>query len=137
MRQRLVGLALALLLLLGCNPAEQTTAVITINAFRTAAQVSPLLRHPDLDRAASWQAARMARQRRIYHSRDLTVGAPSGWSILGENVAAGPSLSAALQALENSPPHRQNLIDTRFAYVGIGTVTRDGVVYLVQLFMGL
>ncbi|MBK7156210.1 MAG: hypothetical protein IPH72_31300 [Sandaracinaceae bacterium] len=54
--------------------------------------------------------------------------------VVGETVARGRSLQAALQALSESPSHRMTLVDRRFTDVGFGTVRGAGGTCVVALF---
>jgi uncharacterized protein YkwD len=71
----------------------------------------------------------------LSHS-SLSDGVPPGWSALGENVAYNSSLAGAFTALENSPAHRANLLDTRYTRVSIGVVLQDGKYWVTQEFYG-
>lgn len=135
MRRLLVVLA-ALLMLTACNPLLDAQAATQLGAFRSSNGASVLVRDSILDRKAEWQAARMAHRKMIFHSQDLKVGVPTGWTVIGENVGSGGSVEAIEAALEVSPPHRTNLLDPRFKRYGVATVVRDGVTYLVQVFVG-
>src|SRR5712691_8897388 len=74
----------------------------------------------------------------IYHNMTgyISVGrSDMGASFLGENVAMGTSIDYAQSALINSPAHRQNILDPRFNYVGIGAATdAAGQVYITEDF---
>lgn len=54
--------------------------------------------------------------------------------VVGETVARGRTLQAALQALSESPSHRMTLVDPRFTDVGFGTVRGAGGTCVVALF---
>ena len=54
--------------------------------------------------------------------------------VVGETVARGRSLQAALQALSERPSHRMTLVDRRFTDVGFGTVRGAGGTCVVALF---
>jgi hypothetical protein len=72
----------------------------------------------------------------IYHSTsgELKTAAGSGWSQLGENVGRGGTVSSLHQAFMNSPGHRANILG-EYNYVGIGTGTKEGVLYVTVVFM--
>jgi len=54
--------------------------------------------------------------------------------VVGETVARGRTLQAALHALSESPSHRMTLVDRRFTDVGFGTVRAAGGTCVVALF---
>lgn len=54
--------------------------------------------------------------------------------VVGETVARGRDLQAALRALSESPSHRMTLVDPRFTDVGYGTVRQPGGTCVVALF---
>lgn len=54
--------------------------------------------------------------------------------VVGETVARGRSLQAALRALSESPSHRMTLVDQRFTDVGYGTVRGASGTCVVALF---
>jgi uncharacterized protein YkwD len=136
MRRLLVTVALLLAVFTGCNPVQEQYALQAINAFRATAGAPALVRSAELDRAAAWQVARMAHLGQLQHSRDLATGLAPGWTILGENIAAGPSVEAVVLALEQSAPHRLNLLEVRFKRIGVAVITRGSTVYIVELFAG-
>lgn len=72
----------------------------------------------------------------IYHSSEaeLKAAAGSGWSKIGENVGRGGSVSSLHQAFMDSPGHRANILGD-YNYVGIGTGTSNGVLYVTVVFM--
>lgn len=132
----LVVLAFAGVALSGCqNPVEQTN-VTDVNEVRAAVVLPELVRSAELDVKARAQADRMARRGTIFHSTNLATGVSGGWTSIGENVAMAGSLEQAQAALEASPPHYANMTDRAFNQVGVGVVTRNGVVYVVQVFVG-
>ena len=139
-RMRLPGLLIALVVgvfaLAACNPIYEADALSRLNQLRTAHGLTALVRDPVLDRKANAQAVRMARQEQISHSPDLKVAVPDGWKALGENVGVGPSIAVIHDALVNSPGHLANMLDARFGKVGLGSVQRNGRIYLVQFFEG-
>lgn len=60
----------------------------------------------------------------------------TGWSLVGENIAAGQRSPAEVQAAwMNSPGHRANILTADFTHVGVGHVaTEDGRIFWTQLF---
>jgi uncharacterized protein YkwD len=106
-----------------------------INGVRARAGLPELVRSPELDAKAVAQANRMASRGTIYHSKNLASGVSGGWQAIGENVALAGSVDQAQAALEASPGHYANMVNPAFNQVGIGVVSRGGVVYVVQVFV--
>ena len=80
--------------------------------------------------AANW-AAHMSQQQALSHNPNLASqleshGSPN-WTTYGENVAAGSPSSAdqMFQDYMNSPEHRDNILNSHYRYVGVGTVFAD------------
>jgi uncharacterized protein YkwD len=61
---------------------------------------------------------------------------PNGWSSLGENVAMGPTLDSAFDALVKSAPHRANMLNPKFKKAAIGVVERGGYFWITEVFIG-
>ena len=132
----LIALVVGLFALSACDPVLEQADLTALNALRTSRGLGALVRDATLDRKASAQAVRMARQETIFHSADLTLGVQAGWSVIGENVGVGGTVPTIQTALENSPGHMANMVDPRFRRVGVGAVQRNGKIYLVQVFVG-
>ena len=132
----LIALVVGIFALSACDPVLEQADVAALNSLRTGQGLSALVRDAALDRKASAQAVRMARQETIFHSADLKMGVPDGWTVIGENVGVGGSIASLQEALKNSPSHLANMLDPRFRRVGVGAVERNGRIYLVQVFVG-
>ena len=132
----LVVLAFVGVALTGCQSAADQTNVTDLNEVRATVVLPELVRSAELDVKARAQANRMARSGTIFHSTNLAAGVPGGWSSIGENVAMAGSVDQAQAALEASPPHYTNMTNGAFNQVGVGVVIRNGVVYVVQVFVG-
>jgi len=128
--------ALVSLVLAACQPESETNNLGAINQLRASVVVPELTRVGELDAKARAQADRMAKRGTIFHSQNMAGGVSPGWSIIGENVASAGSIEAAEAALEASPPHYQNLTNPAFNQVGIGVTVKNGVYYVVQVFVG-
>ncbi len=132
----LIALVVGIFALSACNPVLEQADLTALNALRSSQGLPTLVRDSALDRKASAQAVRMARQETIFHSSDLKLGVPDGWSVIGENVGVGGSIATIQEALKNSPSHYENMVDPRYRKVGVGAVERNGRIYLVQVFVG-
>lgn len=109
-----------------------------VNQQRAAAGVAPLQVQPWAASTAAAHSVDMANSGTIYHNMTgyMAVGhGAMGATFLGENVAMGTNIDYAQSALINSPPHRQNILDPRFNYLGVGAATdANGQVYLTEDF---
>ncbi len=135
-------LALLLALLVGASlaactptPTAESVNLVDLNEVRASMGLAELVRTPELDAKAKAQADRMARRATIFHSQNLASGVPGGWASIGENVALAGSADEAQRALEASPPHYANMVDPAFNQVGIGISVRNGITYVVQVFV--
>lgn len=136
-RGAIAGVLLVIgMVLTACGSSDAATNAADIDRLRASVGVGQLTRVAALDTKAQAQADRMASRGRIYHSTSLESGVPAGWSSIGENVASAGTIQEAQVALEASPTHYANLVDAGYTEVGIGVATRNGVVYLVQVFVG-
>lgn len=113
--------------------AEQRRVAELVNDTRAAHGKARLTLNPTLARKAQQWAEYLARAHRLAHS-ELTAGVPASWRALGENVAFARTIVTAHQNLMRSSPHRRNILG-RWNQVGTGYATRDGQVYIVQVFM--
>ena len=107
-----------------------------INSTRASAGLGSLKMDGGLQSHARKHTADMIAANDLYHSSsgELRGAAGSGWSKLGENVGRGGSVSSLHRAFLDSPSHRANILGD-YNYVGIGTGTRDGVLYVTVVFM--
>jgi uncharacterized protein YkwD len=129
----LVALGIALLLV-ACTP-DEGNHMGAINAFRKANGVAELQwEEGAYAKAHSW-SEKLAADGKLSHSV-LSQGVPTGWHLLGENVAYNPSLNGAMIALENSPAHRANLLNPRFTKVAVGVVQAKGMYWVTEVFIG-
>lgn len=126
----LVGLAFT-----GCTTEAESTNLTDLNEVRAAVGLAEFTRSPELDAKAQAQADRMAKRATIFHSSNLASGVTEGWTSIGENVALAGSVDEAQRALEASPGHYANMVNPLFNNVGIGVTVRNGVTYVVQVFV--
>jgi uncharacterized protein YkwD len=115
--------------------SDEHTFVAKINALRAAHGMRPVETNAALTNAARVWAYAMANDGYISHRRDLSVGAPSDWEFLGENVGVGGDVHSLHDAFVASPTHLANLLNPRFDSVGIGVVQVGSVLWVAQEFM--
>jgi hypothetical protein len=112
---------------------------IMINSERTRRLIPPLTRCPEMDELAREQAARMASVNDLSHSHQADLQERLGQHCLrlGENMTRGPDIKTIHKAMITSLADRNNILDRRFTWMGIGTAKGpDGTLYLCQLFRG-
>lgn len=106
-----------------------------VNDLRGQTGAPPLNASPALSEAAQLWAETMAAEGLLRHAPDVRVGAPDGWTKIGENVGTGETVNEVMQAFLDSPSHRENLYDADHAVVGIGVATdASGRIWTVQRF---
>jgi hypothetical protein len=107
-----------------------------INSSRASQGLAPLQMDGGLQSHARNHTADMIASGGIYHSTsaELQAAAGSGWTKLGENVGRGGSVSSLHQAFMNSSGHKKNILGD-YNYVGIGTDSADGVLWVTVVFM--
>jgi uncharacterized protein YkwD len=119
------------------------------NVERASAGVAPLRLDPVLEAIARQRAQDMAAKNYFSHTSPTGETAFSimasyayTYSIAGENIARNnypddQSVQTAMTGFMNSPSHRQNILDSRFVYVGVGMAFGpDGMKYYAVVFAG-
>jgi cysteine-rich secretory family protein len=106
------------------------------NAERAQRGLGVMAVNQDLVAMARRQSQRMADAGTIFHNQNLAADGPKGWKLLGENVGVGPSCGSLHEAFMNSEHHRDNILEPRFNYVGMGVVVSGGsTIYITEQFM--
>jgi uncharacterized protein YkwD len=122
---------------------EEKTILDLTNQERARQKLPPLKFHPLLMRAARDHTNNMAKQSKLDHTLDgkgplertKALGYGSGW--IGENIAAGDAFlpKDAFKIWMNSKPHRENMLNPTYAYIGIGAArSSGGEYYYTQVF---
>lgn len=123
------------------SPADFDTesVVAQCNAARNANGVLSLSESETLSKAAAQRAKEAATQR----SHIRPDGTPYYTTVtaalnpyVGENLAGGSYTSeTVVTAWMNSTGHRENILDNRFHYIGVGYyVSETGTIYWCELF---
>lgn len=115
------------------SPAVEQQAVDLLNADRAQRGLPQLAVRSDLTRVARAHSGSMATSGYLHHNPSLTTDV-SGWTRIAENVGVGRSISSVHLAFMSSSAHRANILDTRVTEVGVGVETRDGQVWVTQIF---
>jgi uncharacterized protein YkwD len=125
--------------------AAEQKVLTAINSLRARNHRAALRTHPALTNKARYWARWMAAGNcssvngvaKICHST-LAGGIHVAWTLLAENVGmASPrnNVIGVIQGLENSPPHRANILNTQIDYMGVGVAYAGNAVYVAQEFM--
>lgn len=107
-----------------------------INSERSSRGLGPLQMDGGLQSHARSHTADMIASGGIYHSSsgELQAAAGSGWGALGENVGRGGTVGSLHDAFMDSSGHRANILGD-YNYVGIGTDSADGSLWVTVVFM--
>jgi hypothetical protein len=120
----------------GADSGSEQGFLSAINSSRSSAGLPPVSMDGGLQSHARNHTAAMIAAGQIFHSSsgELKAAAGSGWSKLGENVGRGGTVSSLHEAFMNSSGHRKNILGD-YNYVGIGTDSNSGVLYVTVVFM--
>jgi hypothetical protein len=107
-----------------------------INATREANGLGPLEVDGGLRSHARNHTQDMIDAGEIFHSSEaeLIAAGGTGWDKIGENVGRGQSPTSLHQAFMDSPGHKKNILGD-YNYVGIGTGSSNGYLYVTVVFM--
>ena len=140
-----IALLLALFLLLGfvapkhadATSSTEHSMISLINKARAAHHRAALKTvNAQSDVARKW-SKNMAAKNRLYHNLSLEVWLKNwDWTILGENVGVGGSVTSLHTAFLASPSHRANILDKRFKSIGVGIVSARGRLWVTVIFRG-
>jgi hypothetical protein len=125
-----VGLAAA------ADSGTENEFLSLINSTRADNGLGPLEVDGGLQSHARSHTQDMIASGGIYHSSsaELSAAAGSGWTRVGENVGRGQSPSSLHSAFMGSSGHKANILGD-YNYVGIGTDSADGYLYVTVVFM--
>ncbi len=141
MGRRFTGMlaaAAAAALLLASSPTSASTSqesdfVSRINAERSSRGLRTLTVKSDLVAVARDWSERMAAAGAISHDPNL-ASKVSGWTMLGDNVGKGPTVSSIQKAFMESPTHRDIILEGDFNQVGVGVYQSGSTLYVTQIF---
>ena len=118
-------------------PAQNDTGMVArvlelTNSEREKAGLTPLMLSGELTDAALTYSQVLATSGCFQHTCGpvpnfadrIGQSGYSGWTALGENIAAGyPSAEAVVAGWMSSPGHRANILSPKYTEIGIGLVT--------------
>ena len=118
----------------GVYESERALILQQTNELRAGQGLPPLRLNAALNDIAQDWSVQQARASRMTHRPGFHLLYPSGWSRAAENVAAGYSPSAVVDAWAGSSGHRANML-ANHTDVGIGVaVNSSGRLYYTQNF---
>jgi uncharacterized protein YkwD len=118
--------------------ADVRVMLAALNAERTSRGLEPLGLDPNLCKLAANYASDMA-TRHFFSHRSPDGSTPFvrmdrahiHYGYAGENIALDSDPQSAAQALWNSNPHRENILEPHYAKVGIGAIqSADGEIFV-------
>ena len=118
-------------------PAAGNTAADALNLLnrdRTSRGLPALPVRADAQAKAQAWAEKLATDGRLSHS-NLSQGLTQCSSGIGENVAMASSVTHAEQILMDDPPHRANILATKWTAAGVGVARTNGGYIVVQVFV--
>jgi len=90
-----------------------------------------------LSRYARRHSRAMAEEGELWHSANLADKLKGvEWTMGGENIGVGSSLSKLQKAFMASKLHRRNILQKGFDHVAIGVVESDGNLWVTVIFYG-
>lgn len=109
--------------------------VRAMNRARRSREVGRLRFDPELSKAARVHTRKMIRQTLLHHTPSDTLRRRvTRWVLLGENVGVGGTVPSLHSAFMASPGHRANILLPRFDYVGVGTASDGGRLWVTVIF---
>ena len=109
------------------------------NGSRLSHHVGDLSLNAQMSALAEHHSAEMAKRGYLFHTSNVgTYLADVSWRTWGENVGftQGGTVSELQKAFMHSPEHRDNILNGAFRHVAIGTVSRDGTLWVTVFFYG-
>lgn len=129
------GLAPAGAAAAGTRPRDQMFSLT--NDDRAAHGKAQLALDARLSRYAKKHSREMADKGYLFHTADLAaVLKGRDWTIGGENVGVGSSLTDLEDAFMASKLHRQNILRTAFDDAAVGVFKSDGEFWATVIFYG-
>ena len=105
------------------------------NMARADRGLAKLKLDPELSKAAKKHTYEMVNKNLLHHTTsDNLRRRVTNWSILGENVGVGGTVSSLQQAFMNSPAHKDNILLPGFTNMGVGTVTKGDRLWVTVIF---
>lgn len=106
-----------------------------INAARLNIGALKLKLDPELSKAARKHTREMWVADSLHHTpSDKLRHRVTNWTILGENVGVGGTVSSLHTAFMNSQGHKDNILHAAYRHVGIGVAQKNGRMWVTVIF---
>jgi uncharacterized protein YkwD len=106
-----------------------------MNSERVLGGLNKLQLDPELSRAARKHTQEMWKADSLHHTpSDKLRSRVTNWTVIGENVGVGGTVSSLHDAFMNSPAHKDNILYTTFRHVGIGVAEKNGRMWVTVIF---
>jgi len=116
------------------KPAEKGFAR-RINRARVNAGALKLKLDPELSKAARKHTREMWQADELFHTPSEKLrNRVTNWTILGENVGVGGTVSSLHTAFMNSQGHKDNILYPTYRHVGIGVAEKNGRMWVTVIF---
>jgi uncharacterized protein YkwD len=119
--------------------ADRWAMKVATNHSRVNHEVRRVSLDQEISDLARQHSVRMARLGRLVHTQDPASVYLKGktWHYWGENVGmTGGTIAGLEDAFMDSAPHRWNILNRSYRHVAVGTVRRDGVLWVTVFFWG-
>ena len=126
------------------NLSNRDLIIYYINEERKKAGLSSLKDTTDLNRVALLKSEDMVKNNYFLHTSP-TYGTPFNmlknygitYSVAGENIAGNSSMKRAVEKWMASDSHRQNILSTKYKYIGVGVTKSEKYGFvIVAMFTG-
>jgi uncharacterized protein YkwD len=115
--------------------ASERRFVKKMNYARSQRDLGRLSFDKQLSHVARLHTKQMAAEHRLYHSNPKRlIERVTHEKLLSENVGRGGAVASIHKAFMDSDAHKANILRSNWRHVGVGTATRDGVVYVTVVF---
>ncbi|MGH2700410.1 MAG: CAP domain-containing protein [Actinomycetota bacterium] len=104
-----------------------------INRARSGHDLRKLSLDPELSRVAIRQTRTMVNKNRLYHPPNLGRRV-TRWISLGENAGQGDTVASLHKAFMSSSPHKANILNRGFRFVGVGAKRARGHLWVTVVF---
>jgi uncharacterized protein YkwD len=106
-----------------------------LNNARVGNSLHRLKLDPEVSKAAKKHTYEMVSRNTLEHTTSAHLRKRvTNWTILGENVGVGNTVSSLHSAFMASPAHRDNIMLPAFTNVGISTLHRNGRLWVTVIF---
>ena len=118
------------------DTGDEAAFVAGINQVRASRRLPALTVNGQLTGVARAWALHMAIMGSLSHNPNLSAQAPGGWMVIAENVGMGPPANSIQAGFASSPPHYANMTNSQVTQVGVGVLSSNGTLWVVEDFWG-